>query len=74
MARVRKLIPERKESIDSFLKATTIRKMQKILKDLLVDILQGMIESKLDEYLGYSKYDYKEKDNQAVNRKETAWL
>ena len=30
-----------------------------MLKDLLEDILQGMLEAEMDEHLGYSKYDYK---------------
>ena len=36
--------------------------VQEMLKDLLGDTLQGMLESELDEHLGYSKYDYKEKE------------
>lgn len=36
-----------------------------MLRDLLGDTLQGMLESELDTELGYSKYDYsaKETDN-----------
>ena len=33
-----------------------------MLKDLLGDTLQGMLEAEMDEKLGYSKYDYKNKD------------
>ena len=33
-----------------------------MLKDLLGDTLQGMLEAEMDEKLGCSKYDYKNKD------------
>ncbi|MBQ0081199.1 MAG: IS256 family transposase [Alistipes sp.] len=36
--------------------------VQDMLKDLLGDTLQGMLEAEMDAKLGYSKYDYKEKD------------
>lgn len=65
MARVRKLSPERKEFIDRLLKhynPKDAEDVQEMLKDLLGDTLQGMLESELDEHLGYSKYDYKEKE------------
>lgn len=65
MARVRKLSPERKEFINSLLKHYDPKDaddVQEMLKDLLGDTLQGMLESELDEHLGYSKYDYKEKE------------
>lgn len=32
-----------------------------MLKDLLGDTLQGMLEAEMDEKLGYSKYDYQNK-------------
>lgn len=35
--------------------------VQDILKDLLGDTLQGMLEAEMDDKLGYSKYDYKNK-------------
>lgn len=35
-----------------------------MLKDLLGDTLQGMLEAELDESLGYSKYDYKNKETE----------
>ena len=65
MARVRKLSPERKEFINSLLKHYDPKDaddVQEMLKDLLGDTLQDMLESELDEHLGYSKYDYKEKE------------
>ena len=33
-----------------------------MLKDLLGDTLQGMLEAEMDDHLGYSKYDYKNKE------------
>ena len=37
-------------------------KTEELLKDLLGDTLQGMLEAEMDEKLGYSKYDYKNKE------------
>lgn len=37
------------------------RDVQEMLKDLLGDTLQGMLEAEMDETLGYSKYDYQNK-------------
>ena len=33
-----------------------------MLKDLLGDTLQGMLEAEMDDHLGYSKYDYQNKE------------
>ena len=33
-----------------------------MLKDLLGETLQGMLEAEIDDHLGYSKYDYKNKE------------
>ena len=33
-----------------------------MLKDLLGETLQGMLEAEMDDHLGYSKYDYKNKE------------
>ena len=33
-----------------------------MLKDLFGDTLQTLLEAEMDELLGYSKYDYKNKD------------
>jgi Transposase and inactivated derivatives len=68
MARQRKMTPERKAFINKLLenyKPETATDVQDMLKDLLGDTLQGMLESELDTELGYSKYDYanKETDN-----------
>ena len=65
MARQRKLSPERKEFIQGLLahyNPKDAHDVQDMLKDLLGDTLQGMLEAEMDETLGYSKYDYKNKD------------
>ena len=65
MARQRKLTPERKAFIDGLLKhyqPTDVQDVQEMLKDLLGDTLQNMLEAEMDAKLGYSKYDYKNKD------------
>ena len=65
MARQRKLTPERKEFINGLLKhyqPKDAQDIQDMLKDLLGDTLQEMLEAEMDAKLGYSKYDYKEKD------------
>lgn len=65
MARRRKLSPERKEFINGLLEhyqPNDAHDIQEMLKDLLGDTLQGMLEAEMDEKLGYSKYDYKNKD------------
>ena len=64
MARQRKLSPERKAFINSLLEhyqPNDAQDVQEMLKDLLGDTLQGMLEAEMDEKLGYSKYDYKNK-------------
>ncbi len=65
MARQRKLSPERKAFINSLIKhyhSEDAHDVQDMLKDLLGDTLQGMLEAEMDEKLGYSKYDYQNKD------------
>ena len=65
MARRRKLSPERKEFINGLLEhyqPNDAHDVQEMLKDLLGDTLQGRLEAEMDEKLGYSKYDYKNKD------------
>ena len=61
MARRRKMTPERKEFINGLLEhyqPTDAQDVQEMLKDLLGDTLQGMLEAEMDQKLGYSKYDY----------------
>lgn len=65
MARQRKLSPERKAFINSLLEhyqTSDANDVQEMLKDLLGDTLQGMLEAEKDQKLGYSKYDYQNKE------------
>lgn len=65
MARQRKLSPERKAFINSLIEhyhPEDASDVQEMLKDLLGDTLQGMLEAEMDEKLGYSKYDYRNKE------------
>lgn len=65
MARQRKLTPERKAFINGLIehyKPETAQDVQDMLKDLLGDTLQGLLEAEMDDELGYSKYDYANKD------------
>lgn len=65
MARQRKLTPERKELIQNLMsqyQPESVKDIEDMLKDLLGDALQGMLEAELDDELGYSKYDYGSKD------------
>lgn len=41
---------------------TDAQDVQEMLKDLLGDTLQGMLEAEMDQKLGYSKYDYQNKE------------
>ena len=64
MARQRKLTPERKALIQSLLshyKPEDAQDVQAMLRDLLGDTIQQMLEAEMDDHLGYSKYDYKNK-------------
>ena len=36
--------------------------IHEVLKDMFSETIQEMLEAELDEHLGYSKYDYKNKD------------
>ncbi len=65
MARQRKLSPERKAFINSLIEhyqPEDAQDVQEMLKDLLGDTLQGMLEAEMDEKLGYTKYDYRNKN------------
>ena len=65
MARQRKLSPERKAFISGLLEhyqPQDAQDVQNMLKDLLGDTLQEMLEAEMDQKLGYSKYDYQNKD------------
>ncbi len=65
MARSRKLSPERKAFINSLIEhyhPEDAQDVQEMLRDLLGYTLQGMLEAEMDEKLGYSKYDSKNKE------------
>ena len=65
MARRRKMTQERREFINGLLEhyhPTDAQDVQEMLKDLLGDTLQGMLEAEMDQKLGYSKYDYQNKE------------
>ena len=65
MARQRKLSPERKAFINNLIQhynPQDAQDVQDMVKDLLGDTLQGMLEAEMDQKLGYSKYDYQSKD------------
>ena len=65
MARRRKMDPERKAFINSLLEhyqPKDAQDVQEMLMDLLGETLQGMLEAEMDDHLGYSKYDYKNKE------------
>ena len=64
MGRHKNLTPERRAFINSLIahyQPKDAGDVQDMLKDLLGDTLQGMLEAEMDEQLGYSKYDYKNK-------------
>ena len=65
MARRRKMDPECRAFIQSLLEPyqpKDAQDVQDMLKDLLGETLQGMLEAEMDDHLGYSKYDYKNKE------------
>jgi len=65
MARRRKLTPEKKEILKTLREnydPQSAEDVQVMLRDLLGDMLQEMLEAEMDEHLGYSKYDYKNKE------------
>ena len=64
MGRHKNLTPERRAFINSLIahyQPHDAGDVQDMLKDLLGDTLQGMLEAEMDEQLGSSKYDYKNK-------------
>jgi len=55
----------RKELLREFIKEndlTTAKEIQNALKEVFASTLQEMLEAELDDHLGYSKYDYKNKE------------
>ena len=66
MAR-RKMDPEKRSFIKGLLEhyqPKDAQDVQNMLKDLLGEALQDMLESEMDEQLGYSKYDYRNKETE----------
>lgn len=66
MAR-RKMDPEKRPFIKGLLEhyqPKDAQDVQNMLKDLLGETLQDMLESEMDEHLGYSKYDYRNKETE----------
>ncbi|WP_055668274.1 IS256 family transposase [Desnuesiella massiliensis] len=54
----------KKELLREFIREnnlTNAQELQQALKDLFASTLQEMLEAELDDHLGYSKYDYKNK-------------
>lgn len=43
-------------------KPTSAKEVQETLKELFADTLKEMLEAELDDHLGYSKYDYRNKN------------
>lgn len=65
MARRRNLTPEKKELLKNLREKydpQTADDVQAMLRDLLGDMLQEMLETEMDDHLGYTKYDYKNKN------------
>lgn len=65
MAIQRKLSPEINAFVNSLLEHYQPKDAQDVhdmLKNLLGDTLQGMVEAELNQSLGYSKYDYRNKE------------
>ena len=79
MARRRKMDPERKAFISSLLEhyqPKDAQDIQNMLKDLLGETLQGMLEAEMDDHLGYEKSERSDNDDyrngykhKQVNRK-----
>lgn len=56
----------RKDLLKEFLlvnNITTAIELQRALKNIFASTLQEMLEAELDEHLGYTRYDYKNKKN-----------
>ena len=66
MAR-RKMDPEKRSFIKGLLEhyqPKDAQDVQNMLKDLLGETLQDMLESEMNEHIGYSKYDYRNKETE----------
>ena len=64
MAR-RKADPVKRELIQQMLtmyQPKDFKEFNEMLKDMFADVMQQALEGELDEELGYTKYDYKNKE------------
>ncbi|MFP4498604.1 MAG: hypothetical protein ACLFQV_10370 [Vulcanimicrobiota bacterium] len=74
----RKLTPEekaRKEKKRQAIRAimdhygvTDLKSLNFAVKDLMKDVIQESLEAELDEELGYSKYDYRNRPEETTNQ------
>jgi len=70
MARRKELTPEeqeRKDLIDEFLKTAAIKDpadLQIFIKEMMRQAVEGSLEGELDEELGYTRYDYRNKETE----------
>ena len=58
---------ERKELIDSFLKTAAIKDpadLQAFIKEMMRQAVESSLEGELDEELGYTRYDYRNKETE----------
>jgi transposase-like protein len=68
MPRKKELTPEeieRKELIDGFLKSASVKdpaELQALLKEMMRQVVESSLEGELDEELGYTRYDYRNKE------------
>jgi transposase-like protein len=68
MARRKELSPEeiaRKELISDFLKTAAVKDpegLQSLLKEMMKQVVESSLDGELDEELGYTRYDYRNKD------------
>ena len=58
---------ERRAKMTSFLQelnVSSVGEVQELFKELIGNVLENGLEAELDEELGYSKYDYRNKDTE----------
>lgn len=64
---VRAAKKERKEKLREFLSLLEVEDMsdlRSVFKDMVGEVLQNGLEAELDDELGYSRYDYRNKDTE----------
>ena len=70
MARRKELTPEeaeRKELVDGFLKSVEVKdpaELQKLIKEMMRQVVESSLEGELEEELGYTRYDYRNKETE----------